>query len=134
MSDGNLILYVDDDQDYLDSMRAILESSGFEMLEARTAESGLAICREQDPDLIIVDLMMEEVDSGTSFVKELRAGGSTVPIYMLSSVGDDLSLSVDTAQLGLAGVFQKPIDRNALLTVLRLKLLERSTPAGEAGR
>jgi len=127
------ILYLDDDQDFLDSMRAILEAAGYAMVEARTAEEGLVAFEEHDPDLVIVDLMMEEVDSGTSFVKELHAGGSSVPIYMLSSVGDNLSLSVDTEQLGLEGVFQKPIDRNALLTVLRLKLAGTPTPRAEAG-
>ncbi len=62
--------------------------------------------------------MMEEVDSGTSFVKELRLLGNDVPIYMLSSVGENLNLSADPMALGLAGVFQKPIDRDTLLAVL----------------
>jgi two-component system response regulator ResD len=128
------ILYLDDDQDYLDSMRAILESAGYAMLEAPTAEAGLVAFREHRPDLIIVDLMMEEVDSGASFVKEIRASGSIVPIYMLSSVGDNLSQTADTSSLGLAGVFQKPIDREALLSVLQLKLGAGSTPAEEAAR
>ncbi len=65
---------------------------------------------------------MEEVDSGTSFVKELKVAGSGVPIYMLSSVGDNLSMTIDPVELGLDGVFQKPIDGRTLLTVLKVKL------------
>ncbi len=116
--DPKTILYIDDDPDYLDALRLILESAGYVMVQARSAEQGLQAFRQHHPDLVIVDLMMEEVDSGTSFVKELRAGGSTVPVYMLSSVGDSLNMASDTASLGLAGVFQKPIDRESLLTIL----------------
>ena len=126
MRDGkNVILYIDDDPDFLDSMRAVLEANGYIMAEAATAEEGLRVYRQEKPDLIIVDLMMEEVDAGTHFVKELAALGNRAPIYMLSSVGDSMNLSTDTAQLGLAGVFQKPIDPESLLTVLRTKLKKR---------
>ena len=123
MSDDTpLILYVDDDQDYLDAVRTILEANGYEMAEALTAEEGLAVYKERRPDLVIVDLMMEEVDSGTSFVKELRLAGCDVPIYMLSSVGDNLNMTADYTELGLAGVFQKPIESATLLTILKVKL------------
>jgi DNA-binding response OmpR family regulator len=117
-----IVLYVDDDQDYLDTVRVILEAHGFEMAEARSAEEGLTVFRHVTPDAVIVDLMMEEVDSGTGFVKELQALGTQVPIYMLSSVGDNLSMTIDYTALGLAGIFQKPIDGETIVTVLRSKL------------
>ena len=116
------ILYVDDDPDYLDTVRTILEANGYEMVEARTAEEGIHHFKETRPDLVIVDLMMEEVDSGTSLVKELKLAGADVPIYMLSSVGDNLHLTTDFTALGLDGIFQKPIDPDTLLTVLEVKL------------
>lgn len=123
MSDKKpIILYVDDDPDYREVMRVILEASGYEMSEASSAEEGLRVYQSRPPDLVIVDLMMEEVDAGTSFVKELRLLGNTVPIYMLSSVGESMNLSADYMTLGLAGVFQKPIDRNSLLAVLKARL------------
>lgn len=123
MSDKKpIILYVDDDPDYREVMRVILEASGYEMSEASSAEEGLRVYQSRPPDLVIVDLMMEEVDAGTSFVKELRLLGNTVPIYMLSSVGESMNLSADYMPLGLAGVFQKPIDRNSLLAVLKARL------------
>ena len=118
----NVILYIDDDQDYLDTMRVILEAHDYVMLEARTAEEGLRVFSAEDPDLVIVDLMMEEVDAGTSFVKDMRARGGHVPVLMLSSVGDNLSMTTDYTGLGLAGLFQKPIDPDTLITVLRMKL------------
>jgi two-component system alkaline phosphatase synthesis response regulator PhoP len=113
---------VEDDQDYLDNMRLILESNGYIMEEANSAEEGLRKYKECKPDLLLVDLMMEEVDAGTSFTKELRLLGNTAPIYMVSSVGDGLSTNVDYTQLGLAGVFQKPINANTILAILKKKL------------
>ena len=117
-----MILYVDDDQDFLDAMRVLLEASGYVMVEASSAEEGLRVYRQSKPDLIIADLMMEEIDAGTSFVKELKLLGNKAPIYMLSSVGDNLSMATDYSSLGLDGVFQKPINHQSLLTILKTKL------------
>ena len=118
----HVILYIDDEQDFLDAVRLILESNGYCMAEAHSAEEGLKVYQQVKPDLVIVDLMMEEVDSGTNFVKELKLVGSHVPIYMLSSVGDNLSMTADYTTLGLDGVFQKPLDSRTLLLVLKAKL------------
>ncbi len=123
MQDGkHVILCVDDDQDLLDALRLVLEKNGYAMVGARSGEEGLRRYQECAPDLIIVDLMMEEVDAGTSLVKTLKAEGNTKPVYLLSSVGDNLNLNIDYTELGLSGVFQKPIDNTHLLTVLKTKL------------
>ena len=116
MQDGKyVILCIDDDDDILESLRLVLAANDYIMVAASTAEEGLRVCKETKPDLIIVDLMM-------SFVKELKAAGNKAPIYILSSVGDSLHMSTDYAELGLTGVFQKPIDPETLLTILRKKL------------
>lgn len=118
----HVVLYVEDDADYQDMVREILEAADFEMVAASSAEEGIRVWEEAKPDLVIVDLMMEEVDAGTSLITDLRARGCDVPIYMLSSVGDDLALSMDYSSLGLAGVFQKPIDGKVLVTILKSRL------------
>jgi DNA-binding response OmpR family regulator len=123
MQDGkHVILCVDDDQDLLDALRLVLEANGYQVVEARSAEEGLKTYKQANPDLVIVDLMMEEVDAGTALVRNLKAEGNTKPVYMLSSVGDNLNLNIDYAELGLSGVFQKPIDNQHLLSVLKTKL------------
>ena len=125
MSDGKpLILCVDDDPDILSFLQVVLEAGGFAFVGAESAEAGLRAYREREPDGVIVDLMMEEVDSGTALVRDLLALGSRVPIFMLSSVGDSLNMLTDTSPLGLAGVFQKPLASAQLLTVLRAALAE----------
>ncbi len=123
MKDGKyVVLYIDDDRDYRDAVRAILEANGYIMEEAQSAEDGLKAFRVVDPDLMIVDLMMEEVDAGVQFVKEIRASGNAIPIYLLSSVGDHLNATTSYEALGLAGVFQKPVNGERLLAVLDKKL------------
>lgn len=127
MKDGkHLVLYIDDDDDALFAIRTVLEANGYAMAEASSAEEGLRIYKELNPDFVIVDLMMEEVDSGASFARELKALSNKVPVYMLSSVGDDLSTSTDSVALGLDGVFQKPIKAATLLGVLKTRLLSLS--------
>lgn len=123
MKDGkHVILCIDDDPDLLFVLRIVLEAGGYICIEAASAEDGIKAYKTHDPDLMIVDLMMEEVDAGTQFARDVKALGNTAPIYMLSSVGDSLNISVDYASLGLSGVFQKPLENERLLSILEAKL------------
>ena len=116
------ILCVDDDQDILQTLKMVLEKNGYEMLEASSAEEGYRKYKESQPDFVLVDLMMEQIDSGTSLVTKIKALGNKAPLYMLSSMGDELSQTTSVDTLGLDGVFQKPIDPKALLATLKARL------------
>ncbi|MFW6158985.1 MAG: response regulator [Planctomycetota bacterium] len=123
MQDGkHVILSVDDDPDTRLFLKTVLEDAGFVSVEAASAEEALRLYKQTDPDALIVDLMMEEVDAGAQFVKELRLLDNRAPVYMLSSVGDGLNLEADYRELGLAGVFQKPISPERLVAVLEARL------------
>jgi two-component system, OmpR family, response regulator MtrA len=123
MRDGKfVILCVDDDPDILVSLRVVLEAGGYDVVTAPSGEVGLEAFREHRPDLVIADLMMEEIDAGTRFVKELQRLGNQAPVYMLSSTGDHLQATIDFSDLGLTGVFQKPLNPDLLLALLRTKL------------
>ncbi|MDP2957896.1 MAG: response regulator [Longimicrobiales bacterium] len=116
------ILYVEDDPDYREAVRAILEAAGYDVVEASTAEEGLAAFRASPPDAALVDLMMEEVDAGMTLAKELRAAGASIPVFLLSSVGDALSMERALEELGVAAVLQKPIRGETLVGILRSRL------------
>jgi DNA-binding response OmpR family regulator len=123
MKDGkNLILYVDDDAVLVDAIKMRLDKMGYAVNTARSGEEGLASYNAEKPDFIIVDLMMEEIDSGTTLVKNLKLAGNKAPIYMLSSTGDQLNIAADYKSLGLDGVFQKPINFDILQKTLKAKL------------
>jgi DNA-binding response OmpR family regulator len=118
----HVIMVVDDDQDVLDGLRAILESGGYTMVEAPSAKEATKVFKDEKPDLLIVDVMMERIDAGLNFVKMVRDSGSKVPMYMLSSVGDELSKNVSSSDLGVEGILQKPLDSEFILRVLEIQL------------
>ncbi len=117
-----VILVIDDDPDFLQAMRLLFEANGFAVVEAKSAEEGLNVYKKTKPDLILVDLMMEEIDSGTNFARELRLLNNKALVYLLSAAGDEMMETIDCAQFGFAGVFQKPIDNKRLLSVIKAKL------------
>jgi len=123
MQDGkNVILAIDDDQDFLDTLRILLETNEYIMEEASTAEVGLKMYNKVNPDAVLVDLMMEEIDAGANFVKELKLLGADVPVFLLSSAGDGMLDSVDYTAIGFSGVFQKPPQPDHLISTLKAKL------------
>jgi DNA-binding response OmpR family regulator len=117
-----VILCVDDDADLLEAVKLRLEHAGYKVNTALTGEQGLKSFKAERPDFIIVDLMMEEIDSGTTLVKDLSLAGNKAPIFMLSSTGDQLNLAVDYRGLGLDGVFQKPVNFDVLLKTLKVRI------------
>jgi DNA-binding response OmpR family regulator len=123
MKDGKiLVLYVDDDDDMLEAVRLRLDRAGYAVATAPSAEDGLKAFNAEKPDFVLVDLMMEEIDAGAQLVKQLKLAGNKAPVYMLSSMGDQLSVTTSYAELGLDGVLQKPIDFDMLLRTLKAKV------------
>jgi hydrogenase maturation protease len=119
---GKTILIIDDDPDIRKATRIVLESAGFVVGEASTGEEGLKTAQKIKPDAILLDLMMETVDAGSKVSTQLKEGGFTAPIFLLSSVGDAVRYNIDAQELGLAGIFQKPIDHQTLLSTLKAEL------------
>jgi two-component system, OmpR family, alkaline phosphatase synthesis response regulator PhoP len=127
VKDGKfVVLCIDDDDDVLLSLRMILEKNDYAVVEARSGEGGLSLYKKESPDFVIVDLMMESIDAGKNFAKELKLLNNEAPVYMLSSAGDALVKNFDFVELGLNGVFQKPIDSKTLLTTLDVKLKKKN--------
>lgn len=135
MRDGrHVILCVDDDQDILASLRLVLESAGFLVVTAASAAEGRAVLGQARPDLLIVDLMMEDVDAGLTFLARAREAGVTAPAFFLSSAGDSLHELADVGALGADGVFQKPLAPDLLLKVIDARLGRAAAQAGAASR
>jgi hydrogenase maturation protease len=122
VSGKKTVLIIDDDPDIRSSMRIVLEAAGFSVGEAATGEEGMKTAERIKPDAVIVDLMMETVDAGSRLSQDLKGGGYKGPIYLLSSAGDSVRFNLDARELGLAGIFQKPIDHSVLVDTLKKKL------------
>lgn len=123
MQDGKyVVLCVDDEADVRQGLRMVLEPSGYLVEEANGVDAAVAKFREAEPDFILVDMMMERVDSGLTVAAKLKELGNTAPVYLLSSITDGLTENADPASCGFDGVFQKPVDPSRLLTSLRARL------------
>ena len=127
MADERLILIVDDDYDFLEINRRILERAGFRVVTAGSPSQAMERIEAETPDLVITDLMMSEVDSGFSLSKRLRDAPRTaaVPIIMSTSVTTALGLdftphsAADLASMKVDAYFDKPLDATALVAKVR---------------
>ena len=122
MGETKTILIIDDDPDIRSALRIVLEAAGFSVGEASSGAEGLAAAGRVEPDAVIVDLMMETVDAGSRLSQELKARGYAGPIYLLSSAGESVRFNIDARELGLAGIFQKPLDHGVLVRTLKKTL------------
>ncbi|HPI15282.1 MAG TPA: response regulator [Spirochaetota bacterium] len=124
MAGRKLIMVIDDDPDILSSLRAVLEGEGFIVSTQLSAREGINALATITPDLILCDMMMERIDSGTRVADEIKLNHPSIPIYLLSSIGNATAANVSIEQLGFDGVFQKPVSPEALVASIR-KTLEK---------
>ncbi len=81
------ILVIDDDPDIVEAVQFFLEKAGHQTAGAYSRREGAAKLEEFDPDLLILDVMMEQPDDGLAIAQELRRRGWKRPILMLTSIG-----------------------------------------------
>ena len=89
------ILIVDDDQDYLFQLRLAVEKMGFEVITAETQKEAEDIIEKHKPDLAILDLMMENQDSGFILCYKIKRKYPPVPIIIASAVTSETGMLFD---------------------------------------
>lgn len=91
MNKTKTILIVDDDADFVESLSVCLESHGFRVIAACDGGEGLKLARMEDPDLVIMDIVMNERTEGFFTIREMRRDSrlQDVPIFVLSSLYSD---------------------------------------------
>ncbi len=121
------ILIVDDDPDIIEAGKLVLEREGYEVEGAPNRAEGLARIDESEPDLLILDVMMEEPDDGLNMARELRKAGHTLPIIMLTSVNAAMGLNIDKdEEMVPVDEFQsKPVEPATLVAKVK-GLLEKA--------
>jgi two-component system alkaline phosphatase synthesis response regulator PhoP len=136
MSEPKKILMIDDDENLNNVVRLVLEAKNYIFDCALSAKAGLEKIKEFNPDLIILDVIMEDFVAGFRVVSELRTGDLTsefsqyahIPILMLTSVTSktDINFSekVGTALLPVDVFLEKPVKPALLLEKLE-ELLSR---------
>jgi two-component system alkaline phosphatase synthesis response regulator PhoP len=119
------ILLVDDDVDFIDANKAVLENHGFDVVAAFSGREGLGKVRFDQPDLIVLDLMMERHDTGFAFAKAVKADPvyRRIPILMVSSAmektGYEFSQEMDGYWMKTDDYVGKPIQPEDLVTRIK---------------
>lgn len=111
------IVLVDDDPDIQESVKMVLEGAGYLFRGAMNTESGMAMIREENPDLVILDVMMEQPDDGFFMAQDLRAKGIKLPIIMLTSISSvtGMKYARDNEMVQVDEFIEKPIAPAQLL-------------------
>ena len=119
------VLLVDDDKDFVEVTRVLLESNGYKVVTAHSGKGARKKAIAEKPDLIILDVMMETDTAGFDAARWLRSQEMTAktPVIMLTGVNqkypfqfgpDDIWLPVDE-------FFEKPVAPEKLLEVVKRK-------------
>ena len=114
------ILVVDDDPDITFAVSLYLKKEKHEVQAAASRAEGMKALESFKPDLMILDVMMEQPDDGIAMAQDMRRTGCTVPIIMLTSVGKVTGMSYgrDDDLVPVDAFFEKPVRPEDLLKMI----------------
>jgi CheY-like chemotaxis protein len=95
MSEAKIVLIIDDDVDFRFQKRLELEKDGYKVLEAEGEASALAIFETTKPDCVLVDLMMEHMDTGFTLCYHSKKRYPDVPVIMITGVSGETGIEFD---------------------------------------
>jgi len=118
-----LLLVVDDDEDFLEMTRHVLEAGGYRVACAPDAEVALETMIKEKPELVITDLMMQAMGDGFSLSRRIKEcpACSDVPVIIVTAAGRRLGYDFvprnpeDLAAMRADAFFEKPVHPEALL-------------------
>ncbi len=131
------VLIVDDDPDFIEIGRLSLEGKGYRVLSASTGGEGWEMVEKETPDLIILDLMMEDLDAGMTLSNRVKSHPqyANIPILMLTSICRETGMDFtprseeDLRKMKVDDFHSKPIKVKILLDKVE-KLLSRRSSSG----
>ena len=125
------VLLVDDDAEIIESLRLALESHGYTVLVARDGNQGLALTERENPDLVILDMMMPK-RSGFLVLEKMRRTRET-PLRVIMITANEGSRHKAYAEyLGVVDYIRKPFAMEKLLEAVA-KAFAKKDPAPAAG-
>ncbi len=110
------IAIIDDDPDILDVSTVVLNSKGYTVVTALNPDDGYKLIKDQKPDLIILDVMMNEPDDGFFLVQKLRREKIDTPVIMYTSVSKALGFNFGKSDIVPVDEYvEKPISPDELI-------------------
>ena len=122
------ILIVDDDVEYVESNKQLLEASGYEVHTAHNGKDGLELAKKQKPDLMILDVMMATNTEGFEVARKIPQSPElkNMHVLLVTGIRKDMKLPVafqpDETWLPVDKVFEKPIDPQMLLDEIKKRI------------
>ena len=134
---GKKILVVEDERNIVDILTFNLQREGYDTLEALDGAAGLRLALDQDPDLILLDLMLPKMD-GFQVCRTLRDQGRATPIIMLTAREEETD-KVLGLELGADDYITKPFSMRELLArvksnIRRTEMLSQAAPQANPNR
>lgn len=124
MTDKKKILLVDDDPDFVEAVKVIVESGGYDVQVAYDGKEGLEAVKQSKPDLIVLDVMMP-VMNGHEACAKLKQDDATkeIPIILLTAVADRVTTSTythrDMLESEAEDYMPKPVEPTELLELIK---------------
>ena len=120
------ILIIDDDKDLLKSLKAILEGDNYKVSTANDAKTGLGMFKENKPDLLLLDVMMDSDLEGQRLAHSLKSDPENrdLPILIITGMTDTLGVNIrdafeDVENLPNVQMLDKPFESEELLSAVR---------------
>ena len=124
------VLIVEDEKNIVDILSFNLSKEGYETLEAYDGQAGLQLALEQDPDLILLDLMLPKMD-GFDVCRSLRQAGRSTPVIMLTAREEETD-KVLGLELGADDYITKPFSMRELLARVKANIRRNEMAAASA--
>ena len=118
------IVMVDDNADFLFTMQTFLQKNGFVVHTADDGQKGIDLIKKEQPDVVLLDVMMETLFSGLEVCKTVRSDGDLIdiPIIGISAMADELDINYsqwpDYDYFKPDAFLDKPVDRQRLLQLI----------------
>jgi CheY-like chemotaxis protein len=114
------VLLVDDDRDFLEMHTAVLEHRGYEVITAQNSRECMQRLDETKPDIVILDVMMEQFDSGFKASEKIKQKHKNMPVMLLTSIGAQTNLDFSSSEevlkvTGADVLLDKPVSPKVLI-------------------
>ncbi|MBI5187877.1 MAG: sigma-54-dependent Fis family transcriptional regulator, partial [Nitrospirae bacterium] len=119
-----VVLVVDDEEGIRESLSGILEDEGCDVLTSSSGEEALRIIKEQNPDLVLLDIWLPGID-GIQTLEEIKGLKPDLPVVMISGHGN-IELAVKATRMGAYDFLEKPLSLEKVLISTK-RAIERRT-------
>lgn len=121
---ANKVLMIDDDPEFVDAISNLLDAKGYSVFTASNGKDGVVKAKAEDPDLILLDVMMTTKNEGFNVARELHEDDKLkeTPIIIMTGIRREMNLPFgfepDETWLPVKKVLEKPVKPEVLLTAV----------------